>query len=284
MHIPEALAELGCDPSPDPGGATAALRAVLRGVAEDQRVRAPARGGRRRRGGRARRGHPGPARPGGASAMTGRGVAVGRAFDAAIERKYAGSKDNQNHARAAKRVALDTWGDRPLSSLTENDFIDLLMFMRRLPVPHGRESRQQPPRERPAASEQAARGGGGGRRGCRPPRGGRTSRHSGTGKTRVDPGGADAEAQHEDAGKAPRVHPGGLHRGEGPSRSRRSRHAGGFLDVQGARQGDGGDGGGGGAIAVAAAPAAALAPGRTNVSPRSSPARSIRGAGVPDGT
>lgn len=57
---------------------------------------------------------------------------------ALIEKKYAGSRDNQNHARAAKRVALDFWGNVPQSSLTEDDFVALLLFMRRLPVPHGR--------------------------------------------------------------------------------------------------------------------------------------------------
>ena len=69
---------------------------------------------------------------------TGRGVTVERAFDASIDIRYAGSKDNQNHARAAKRVALDIWGNVPLSSLTEDDFVDLLLVMRRLPVAHGR--------------------------------------------------------------------------------------------------------------------------------------------------
>ena len=69
---------------------------------------------------------------------TGRGVTVETAFDASISKKYSSSKDNQNHARAAKRVALDFWGNVPLSSLTEDDFVALLLFMRRFPVPHGR--------------------------------------------------------------------------------------------------------------------------------------------------
>lgn len=69
---------------------------------------------------------------------TGRGVTVERAFDASIDIRYAGSKDNQNHARAAKRVALDIWGNVPLSSLTEDDFVGLLLVMRCLPVEHGR--------------------------------------------------------------------------------------------------------------------------------------------------
>ncbi|MFT3973771.1 MAG: hypothetical protein QM699_10095 [Amaricoccus sp.] len=77
--------------------------------------------------------------------MTGRGVTVEAAFDAAIERKYAGSRDNQNHARAAKRMALDFWGNVSLSSLTEADFVDLLLFMRRLPVRHGRNHVTCPP-------------------------------------------------------------------------------------------------------------------------------------------
>ena len=134
----EALAELGCDPSPDPevrqrlyARSFAALRKINgfeRQLEEGDAVEECARGAD----------IPGPLVQEARLRMTGRGVTVGRAFDAAIERKYAGSKDNQNHARAAKRVALDMWGDRPLSSLTENDFIDLLMFMRRLPVPHGR--------------------------------------------------------------------------------------------------------------------------------------------------
>ena len=70
--------------------------------------------------------------------MTGRGVTVETAFDAAIDRKYANSRDNQNHARAARRMALDFWGNVPLSSLTEADFVDLLLFARRLPARHGR--------------------------------------------------------------------------------------------------------------------------------------------------
>lgn len=36
-------------------------------------------------------------------------------------------------------MALDFWGNVPLSSLTEADFVDLLLFMRRLPVKHGRK-------------------------------------------------------------------------------------------------------------------------------------------------
>ena len=71
----------------------------------------------------------------------GRGVTVEAAFDAAIGLKYAASRDNQNHARAAKRMALEFWGNVPLSSLTEKDFVDLLLFVRRLPVRHGRNHR-----------------------------------------------------------------------------------------------------------------------------------------------
>lgn len=70
---------------------------------------------------------------------SGRGITVEAAFDASIELKYAGSRDNQNHARAAKRMALDFWGNVPLSSLTEKDFVDLLLFIRRLPARHGRD-------------------------------------------------------------------------------------------------------------------------------------------------
>lgn len=70
--------------------------------------------------------------------MTGRGVTVETAFDASIDRKYSDSRDNQNHARAAKRMALDFWGNVPLSSLAEADFVNLLLFARRLPVNHGR--------------------------------------------------------------------------------------------------------------------------------------------------
>lgn len=46
--------------------------------------------------------------------MTGREVTVAAGFTASIERKYAGSHDNQNHARAAMRMALDFWGNVPL--------------------------------------------------------------------------------------------------------------------------------------------------------------------------
>jgi integrase len=69
----------------------------------------------------------------------GGGITVEMAFDAAIDFKYAGSRDNQNHARALKRVALDFWGNVPLVSLSEDDLVELLLFARRLPADHGRK-------------------------------------------------------------------------------------------------------------------------------------------------
>jgi hypothetical protein len=69
--------------------------------------------------------------------VSGKRGAVADTFDLSIELQP--SEDNRNHARSAMRVALAFWGDAPLSTITTESVIDLLLFARRLPVNHGRK-------------------------------------------------------------------------------------------------------------------------------------------------
>jgi hypothetical protein len=66
----------------------------------------------------------------------GQRITVSQAFEEA--KKVEKSSDNRNHLTSAMRIALAVWGDAPLSTIAREQFLELLLFARRLPTDHGR--------------------------------------------------------------------------------------------------------------------------------------------------
>jgi integrase len=73
---------------------------------------------------------------GGRQTARGQRITVSQAFEEALSVEK--SADNRNHIASAMRVALAAWGDVPLSTIGREEFVELLLFARRLPIDHGR--------------------------------------------------------------------------------------------------------------------------------------------------